>query len=52
MAERLPVSLKKWVLPVIGTENVLQWMRAVLLPFRRFLLIFIKKGLSIKVQEL
>ena len=36
-ADELYRSLRKWALPVIGTESVLRWMRAVIKQSRKFL---------------
>lgn len=36
-ADELYRSLRKWALPVIGTESVLRWMRAAIKQLRKFL---------------
>ena len=35
--DKLYRSLRKWALPVIGTESVLRWMRAAIKQLRKFL---------------
>ena len=37
LADELYRSLRKWALPVIGTESVLRWMRVVIKQSRKFL---------------
>ena len=49
---RIVSQLRSLVLPLIGTENVSQWMKAVLKQYRKYLSAFTKRDIFIRAQEL